>query len=159
MSAARHEHFAMVMRRRGADEAYTEQRHSRVHQWRFDGGAPVAASSSPQVVPPPFLVPANVEPEEAFVAALSSCRRLFFLSFAAQQGFIVDHHEGSAIGAMGKDAQRKVVMLKLVLHPRARVGGARQAQAPELHALHHRAHDNCFLANSVKCVVSVEAAP
>ncbi|HWY24582.1 MAG TPA: OsmC family protein [Nevskia sp.] len=159
MSASRHEHYATVTWQRGADEPYTDQRYSRAHQWSFDGGAVVAASSSPQVVPQPFSVPANVDPEEAFVAALSSCHMLFFLSFAAQKGFIVDRYEDHAAGTMGKDAQGRMVMLKVVLHPQVRFGGTPQPQAAQLDALHHRAHDHCFLANSVKCVVSVEAAP
>ncbi len=81
------EYFAIVEWQRQTDEAYTDNHYSRGHHWHFDGGQTVAASSSPHVVPLPYSVEANVDPEEAFVASLSSCHMLFFLSIAAQKGF------------------------------------------------------------------------
>ncbi len=158
MSATTHDYHATVVWQRGNHELYTDQRYSRAHQWRFDGGAVVPASSSPKVVPAPYSVPANVDPEEAFVAALSSCHMLFFLFYAAQHGLVVDDYEDQAVGVMGADAQQRTVMLKVCLRPRVRFGETSTVDASQLAALHHRAHESCFLANSVKCAVEVEPA-
>jgi organic hydroperoxide reductase OsmC/OhrA len=148
-------HTAVVAWQR-AGEAFIDQRYSRRHGWRFDGGASVLASSSPSVVPVPMSDPAGVDPEEAFVAALSSCHLLWFLSLAASDGWIVDDYEDAAEGRMGRDAQGRTVMLQVTLRPRTRFAGPRQPTAQELQALHHRAHDACFLANSVRCAVVCE---
>jgi organic hydroperoxide reductase OsmC/OhrA len=152
----KHDYFATVVWQRGADEHYIDNRYSRAHQWRFDGGAVIAASSSPKVVPLPLSVAANVDPEEALVAALSSCHMLFFLSYAAQRGFVVDRYEDQAVGTMGKDEQGRVAMLRVVLRPRIGFGGERQPGAADIDALHHRSHQDCFIANSVKAEVVVE---
>ena len=156
MSSGKHDYFATVLWQRNNEEKYTDNRYSRAHQWRFDGGVVVAASSSPKVVPLPYSVEANVDPEEAFVASLSSCHMLFFLSYAAQRGFVVDRYEDRAIGTMGKDAQGRMVMLKVALRPRIGFSGATLPTASDIAALHHRSHEDCFIANSVKTEVVVE---
>lgn len=156
MSGGKHDYFATILWQRSNDEKYTDNRYSRAHQWRFDGGVVVAASSSPKVVPLPLSVEANVDPEEAFVAALSSCHMLFFLSYAAQRGFLVDRYEDHAVGTMGKDAQGRTAMLKVALRPRISFAGEKRPNVADIDALHHRSHEDCFLANSVKTDVVVE---
>lgn len=151
------EYSARVTWQRG-DANFLDNRYSRGHRWEFDGGACVPASSSPHVVPVPLSVEANVDPEEAFVASLSSCHMLFFLSLAAQQGFLVDSYVDNAVGLMGKDTDGRMAMLRVVLRPAIEFGGERQPTVAQLEALHHQSHDLCFIANSVKTDVAVEPA-
>jgi organic hydroperoxide reductase OsmC/OhrA len=158
MSSGAHQYSATVVWQRQADQKFSDNRYSRAHQWRFDGGAVVAASSSPLVVPLPYSAPANVDPEEAFVATLSSCHMLFFLSYAARRGFVVEHYEDQALGVMGRNAQGKEAMLKVSLRPRIRFGGDKLPDAAEIAALHHRSHEDCYIANSVRTEVVVEIA-
>ncbi len=153
-----HEYRADVRWQRSAAEKFTDQRYSRGHQWHFDGGVDVPASSSPLVVPLPYSVAAAVDPEEAFIASLSSCHMLFFLSYAAQKGFVIDQYADTAVGTMGRNEQGRIAMLKVVLHPQIQWGGERQPSADEIAALHERAHHDCFLANSVRCEVLVAPA-
>ena len=146
---------AQLQWQRNEGEAFTDQRYSRGHTLRFDGGAVLAGSSSPAVVPLPFSDPAAVDPEEMFVASLSSCHMLWFLSIAASRCHVVDTYDDDAQGVMARDAQRRMVMTVVTLRPRVRFGGtAPDAQA--LAALHHEAHEQCFIANSVKTEVRVE---
>jgi organic hydroperoxide reductase OsmC/OhrA len=149
-------HTALVAWQRGEHEAFTDQRYSRRHEWQFDGGARVLASASPSVVPQPLSDPAGVDPEEAFVASLSSCHLLWFLSLAAGDGWTVDHYEDAAEGRMGRDGQGRIVITSVILRPLCRFGGDKQPSAAELHSLHHRAHQACFIANSVRCEVRCE---
>ena len=141
---------------RGA-QPFTDQRYSRAHEWSFDGGLRVPASSSPLSVPLPMSVAANLDPEEALVAAASSCHMLFFLSIAAQRGFVVDDYRDHAIGTLGKNADGKMAMTKIALRPAIAFSG-RQPSADELAAIHHAAHDKCYVANSLKTDIVVEAA-
>lgn len=137
-----------------AESAFIDRRYSRAHRWTFDGGLTVAASSSPHVVRVPFSDPTAVDPEEAFVAALASCHMLWFLDLAAQAGHVVDHYEDHAKGFMGKNAQGNDWVARVELA--SRVGFAGQApDAAALAALHHRAHEECYLANSVRTEVVV----
>jgi organic hydroperoxide reductase OsmC/OhrA len=135
---------------------FTDNRYSRGHRWRFDGGVEVPASASPQVVPLPMSVAAAVDPEEAFVASLSSCHMLFFLSLAARQGFVVDDYRDEAVGVMARDAGGKLAITQVTLHPVVRYGGGKHPSAAEEDALHHAAHEECFIASSVRTVVSCE---
>jgi organic hydroperoxide reductase OsmC/OhrA len=138
-------------------QPFLDQRYSRVHEWRFDGGLVLPASSSPLSVPVPMSDPAAVDPEEALVAAASSCHMLFFLSLAAQAGFVVDSYEDHALGTLGQDADGRMAMTEVRLRPAIVFGGDKRPAAPELAALHHAAHDRCYVANSLKCAVVVEA--
>ena len=133
-----------------AGAVFTDNRYSRGHQWEFDGGARVAASASPHVVPLPYSDESAVDPEEAFVAALSSCHMLWFLSIAAKKGYVVDRYEDAAVGVMGPDADGKVAMLEMTLRPITTFSGPKQPSADQLSALHDAAHAECFIANSVK---------
>ena len=141
---------------RDAQQPFTDQRYSRCHEWRFDGGAVVAGSSSPQVVRVPFSDPAAVDPEEAFVASLSSCHMLWFLDIACRAGWVVDDYRDDALGLMARNAQGQLAMTVVTLRPAVRFGGAKQPDAAELKRLHHQAHADCFIANSVKTEVRCE---
>jgi len=149
------EHFATVTWQRGDDD-FRRGRYSRRHRWRFDGGAEVAASASPHVVPAPWSDPAGVDPEEAYVAALSSCHMLWFLSLAAAQGFVVDSYEDAAVGHMRETAPQRVIIAQVVLRPRIAFDPAHPATPQQVEALHHAAHERCFLANSVKTEIRIE---
>ncbi len=137
------------------DAVFADQKYSRAHRWRFDGGAVVAGSSSPHVVPIPQSDPAAVDPEEAFVASLSSCHLLWFLAIAAKRGFVVDAYVDQASGVMARNAQRKLAMTEVTLRPRVRFSGKVPSDA-EHAAMHERAHEECFIANSVITVVRVD---
>ncbi|WP_395676485.1 OsmC family protein [Inquilinus sp.] len=143
---------ATVLWQRPPDLAFTDGRYSRAHLWRFDGGAEVPASASPQVVPLPFSAAENVDPEEAFVAALASCHMLFFLSIAAKRHFVVDRYSDRAEGVMEPNAEGRVAVTRVVLNPRVTYAGTAPDRATE-EAMHHAAHDQCFLANSVRTTI------
>ena len=151
-------HYVATIRwARNPEEKFLDGRYSRAHRWRFDGGAEVPASSSPSVVRVPFSDPAGVDPEEALVASLSSCHMLFFLDFAKQAGFVVDAYDDPAEGVMEKGAAGKVRMTKVTLRPTIRFSGDKQPTKAEISAIHHKAHDACYIANSVTTEVTVES--
>jgi organic hydroperoxide reductase OsmC/OhrA len=146
--------------RRGdtSPEDFVGRRYSRRHRLRFDGGIEVPGSSSPHVVPLPYSDAAAVDPEEAFVSALSSCHMLWFLDLASRAGFCVDRYTDAATGVMKKNEAGQLAMTSVVLHPTVEFSGERTPSRAEVERLHHAAHDACFIANSVKTVVSVEPA-
>lgn len=148
-------YIAKVIWKRG-EQGFADNRYSRGHVWEFDGGARVPASSSPDVVPAPMSVEANVDPEEAFVASLSSCHMLFFLYLAAKQGFIIDEYVDDAVGTMEKNTEGAMAMTRVQLRPSIVYSGDRTPTREELEDLHHRAHGLCFIANSVKSEVTTE---
>jgi organic hydroperoxide reductase OsmC/OhrA len=153
-----HVYTANVVWSRG-DQVYTDRKYSRGHAWRFDGGVEVPGSSSPLVVKPPLSREDAVDPEEAFVAALASCHMLFFLDFAARAGFRVDRYDDAAEGEMGKGADGKVFVAKVTLKPAITWSGAKTPTAAEIADLHHKSHDHCFIANSVKSEVVIADVP
>ncbi|MCB2020770.1 MAG: OsmC family protein [Rhizobacter sp.] len=140
------------------DGDFLAHRYSRAHVWRFDGGAEVRASSSPQVVPLPMSDAAAVDPEEAFVASLASCHMLWFLDIAARGGFRVRSYEDAAVGVMAKNAQGRTAITQVTLRPRVAFDAAAQPSREALDALHHEAHAKCFLAASVLTAVVIEPA-
>jgi organic hydroperoxide reductase OsmC/OhrA len=144
-----HEYTAQLVWQRG-DQAFTDNRYSRRHQIRFDGGAELLASSSPNVLRVPLSDPAGADPEELFVASLSSCHMLWFLSIAAQGRFCVDSYTDNAIGVMSKNSEGKVAMTTVTLRPEVRFSGAKLPSTEEIAQMHHRAHEECFIANSVR---------
>ena len=152
---AGHEYQASIHWARG-DAAFTDNRYSRAHTWRFDGGVEVPASSSPHVVRLPLSVAAAVDPEEALVASLSSCHMLWFLDLAARAGWRVDDYSDAAVGVMGRNAAGKMAMLTVSLHPRVSFSGERRPARADITQLHHRAHGECFIANSVTTEVRCE---
>ena len=149
-------HIATIHWQRGA-APFARGQYSRVHAWRFDGGAVVPASASPDIVPAPWSDASAVDPEEAFVATLSSCHMLWFLSLAAAQGFIVDSYEDQATGQLCETAPQRMAITDVVLHPRVGFHPTHAATHEQLDALHHAAHERCFLANSVKTRIRVES--
>ncbi|MDG2682545.1 OsmC family protein, partial [Vibrio parahaemolyticus] len=124
--------------------------YSRAHTWRFDGGLLVPASPSPHVVPLPLSVEENVDPEEAFVAALSSCHMLVFLSIAAKRRYVIDSYVDAAEGELTAGENGKVWVSRVVLNPKVVFSGDKQPSYEQLEKMHHMAHENCFIANSVK---------
>ena len=152
---AEHEFTARIHWMRGA-AVFTDNRYSRGHRWNFDGGVEVPASSSPHSVRVPLSVEAAVDPEEALVAALSSCHMLWFLSLAAAGGWRVDEYTDQAVGVMGRNAAGKTCMVRVTLHPRTRFSGERLPVRADIEQLHHRAHEECYIANSVTTEVRTE---
>lgn len=136
--------------------SFTDHCYSRRHTWHFDGGAVVPGSSSPHVVPKPYSDPAAVDPEEAFVASLSSCHMLWFLDLAARAGWVADSYRDDAVGTLARDAEGQQAMTRVVLRPAVQFAPERSPTPDELHDLHHRAHASCFIANSVKTEVLCE---
>ncbi|KDB06246.1 OsmC family protein [Burkholderia sp. lig30] len=149
-------YFAEIEWQAQPEERFTDNRYSRKHTWRFDGGVTVPASSSPHVVRVPFSDPTAVDPEEAFVAALSSCHMLWFLSLAAEKRFVVTRYRDAAEGTMAKNDAGKEVMTRVVLKPAVTFGGALAPSDEDVAALHHAAHEACFLANSVRTEIDVD---
>lgn len=152
-----HTYDATISWSRG-DQKFTDNRYSRAHSWSFDGGVQVPASSSPLVVPEPMSVAANVDPEEAFVAAVSSCHMLTFLWIAGRQGFVVDSYVDHALGVMEKNAEGRIAVTRVTLRPKIVFAGERTPTTAEIDDMHHKAHEDCFIANSVKSEIIVEAA-
>ena len=128
------------------------QKYSRNHMWKFDGGHEMTASAAPAYLGDPK----NVDPEEAFVASLSSCHMLTFLAIACKQKFVLDEYVDDAIGQMEKNAEGKMAITKVTLRPKLKWSGDKQPTVEELDKIHHAAHDNCFIANSVKTEGTVE---
>ena len=148
------EHFATIRWQRG-EHPFVKGRYSRKHEWHFDGGAIVQGSASPHVVREPFSDASAVDPEEAFVAALSSCHMLWFLSTAAERGFIVDEYDDPAVGHMRENNEGKLVVAEVALRPRATFNGT-QPTREQILDMHHAAHEACFIANSVKTEIRLE---
>ena len=140
---------------RDGAEGFAKGQYSRAHQWAFDGGAMVPASASPHVVPAPWSEPAGVDPEEAFVASLASCHMLFFLDFARRAGFVIDSYVDEAEGVLETRGDGKMWMSRVTLHPQVTWSGDPPDEAA-LADLHHRAHEACFIANSVTTEVVIE---
>jgi organic hydroperoxide reductase OsmC/OhrA len=152
-----HAYHATVLWRRG-DQPFIDNEYSRGHVWRFDEGVEVPASSSPFVVPN-YSVAAAVDPEEAFVASLSSCHMLYFLFFAARGGFRVDAYEDAAVGEMAKNERGKLIVAKVTLNPAITFSGDKRPSEADIAALHHKSHEECFIANSVKTEVVTAIVP
>jgi organic hydroperoxide reductase OsmC/OhrA len=149
------EHAAFVTWQR-AGAVFMDNRYSRGHSWRFDGGLEVPASSSPHVVPVPMSVASAVDPEEAFVASLASCHMLWFLSIAANRAFLVESYDDAAVGTMGRNALGKMAMETVTLRPLVVFGGQSVPSRAEILSMHHEAHEQCYIASSVTCEVRCE---
>jgi organic hydroperoxide reductase OsmC/OhrA len=140
---------------RTGDGDFVKGQYSRAHEWAFDGGHVMKASASPHVVPAPWSDPEGVDPEEAFVASLSSCHMLFFLDFARRAGFVIDAYVDEAEGVLDKRPDGRMAMTRVILRPRV-TWADQQPDEAALADLHHRAHEACFIANSVTTEVVVE---
>lgn len=135
---------------------FLAKKYSRAHVWKFDGGLTVPASSSPSVVPEPLSVTGNVDPEEALVAAISSCHMLTFLALAAKKGFTVESYDDAAEGVAERNAEGRLAVTRVALRPEIRFTGESQPSGEDLDQLHHQAHEHCIIANTVKTEVRVE---
>lgn len=149
------EHVATIEWSRDG-QPFSDNKYGRAHDWRFDGGAVVRGSSAPSSVPEPLSDPAAVDPEEALVAAVSSCHMLFFLAYARKDGFVVDRYRDDAVGVLGKDERGRISITAVTLRPEVAFSGETRPDAAALEDLHHRAHDTCYIANSIRAAVSVE---
>jgi organic hydroperoxide reductase OsmC/OhrA len=136
--------------------AFTDRKYSRAHSWRFDGGAVVPGSSSPHSVPVPCSDPAAVDPEEALVAAVSSCHMLWFLSLAADQGYLIDSYRDAAEAQLGPIGYGRQGVTDIVLRPQVTFSGAQHPDQAAVDALHRVAHERCYIANSLRTAVRVE---
>jgi organic hydroperoxide reductase OsmC/OhrA len=141
----------------GAD--FLKGRYSREHTWTFDGGVTVPASPSPGVVPAPYSNPAGVDPEEAYVASISSCHMLTYLFVASRQGFLVERYEDEAVGVMRKNERGAIWVSAVTLNPKIVYGGEKRPSADDEERLHHLAHEQCFIANSVKTEILISGKP
>jgi organic hydroperoxide reductase OsmC/OhrA len=152
------EHKATIKwARTGAPDDFAKGKYSREHTWTFDGGVTIRASPSPSVVPAPWSNGAAVDPEEGYVASISSCHMLTFVYVAQKAGFVVDRYEDEAVGVMTKSERGATPWVSLVtLHPKIVYGGAKRPTDSEEEQLHHAAHEQCFIANSVKTEISVK---
>jgi organic hydroperoxide reductase OsmC/OhrA len=144
------EHKITLTWQRG-DAPFEYQKYSRDHTWKFKS-TEVQASAAPTYLGNPKLI----DPEEAFVASLSSCHMLTFLAIACKQKFVLDEYVDEAVGHMEKNAEGKLAITRVTLKPKLKFSGDKQPNAEELDKMHHGAHDQCFIANSVKTEVTVE---
>jgi len=152
------EYTATVVWQRRENEVYIDNKYSRAHQWLFDGGVVVSASSSLYVVPLPYSCENSVDPEEAFVASLSSCHMLFFLSIAAKKQYVVERYVDRPVGIMEKNSQGKMAMTVVTLRPDIQFSSGITVTQQALDAIHHEAHEQCFIANSVKTHIKIESS-
>ena len=141
--------YTATVRWERGGQKFSDGKFSRGHVWEFDGGARIAASSSPHLVRLPYSVAENVDPEEAFVASASSCHMLFFLFLAQKAGFVVENYRDDAEGIMGQNEEGRMAMTRIRLKPKVQYAGSAPDPAAEA-ALHHKAHEACFISNSVK---------
>ncbi|HEX6537433.1 MAG TPA: OsmC family protein [Gemmatimonadaceae bacterium] len=148
------EHRALV-RWHHAGGSFIKRQYSREHSWSFDGGLTVPASSSPSNVPLPYSNPANVDPEEAYVAAIASCHMLTFLFLAANAGIEVLAYEDDAVGHMTRDERGTSWVSRVDLSPRITWAEGAEPSPERLAELHHLAHEQCFIANSVRTEIAV----
>ena len=148
--------YTATVRWERGDQPFTDNKYSRGHTWLFDGGVEVPGSSSPHSVPLPYSRPNAVDPEEAFVASLSSCHMLWFLSIAARQGYCLDSYVDAAEGVMERNASGKFAMTRVTLRPKAVFAGNPLPTRSDIDAMHHKAHAECFIANSVRTDVQCE---
>ncbi|HUM47175.1 MAG TPA: OsmC family protein [Chitinophagales bacterium] len=148
-------HHATILWKKQPTEIFTDSKYSRAHTWIFDGGIELAASSSPSVVPLPLSNELAVDPEEAFVASLSSCHMLWFLSLAAAKHFIIEQYEDHASGTLSKNEDGKLAMTEVVLKPNIIFSGETIPGKEQLDQLHHQAHEKCYIANSVRTKIRI----
>jgi organic hydroperoxide reductase OsmC/OhrA len=137
-------------------QPFLDQKYSRGHEWIFDGGLRVPASSSPLSVPLPMSVADNVDPEEALIAAAASCHMLFFLSIAARRGHVVESYVDHAVGLLEKNAEGRMAMTNITLRPEIVFAGGDWPGEEEIAAIHHEAHEKCYIANSLKTEITIE---
>jgi organic hydroperoxide reductase OsmC/OhrA len=147
--------FSALIEWRNAGPDFVRGHYGRGHRGSFSGGAVVAASASPHSVPRRWVDEAAVDPEEALVAAASSCHMMFFINLESKEGLVVECYRDEAEGFMGPDAQGRIAMTRITLRPEITFAG-RRPDADELVALHHAAHERCYVASSLRAEIIVE---
>jgi len=148
-------HYATTTWKRG-DQNFLDRKYSRAHEVSFDGGVTVPGSSSPHVVKLPLSREDAIDPEEMLVASLSMCHMLFFLDFASRGGFVIDQYVDAAEGVVGKDERGRFAVTKVTLKPAIEWSGDKRPSAAEIHDLHHKSHEACFIANSFRGEILIE---
>ena len=149
-------HEARIQWNRQPGEPFVDSRYSRAHEWMFDGGVVVPASSAVSSVPLPFSKAENVDPEEAFVAAVSSCHMLTFLYLAAKKAFVVDSYHDRSVATMARNEKGRMAVTSVRLTPRVLFSGPSKPTDANVRRLHHDAHEECYIANSVLAAITVE---
>ncbi len=149
------EYYATINWQHTNGEDFIDNQYSRGHLWMFDGGLTVPASSSPHIVPLPFSIAANIDPEEAFVASIASCHMLFFLSIAAKKKFSIEQYTDEAIGVM-ETLNGKTAMTKVMLKPKIKFFGDQQPNTNQIKKMHDQSHEQCFIANSIKTKIIIQ---
>ena len=149
---------AEIAWQRAATESFIDKRYSRAHEWRFDGGITVPASSSPHSVPVPYSKPENVDPEEAYIAAIASCHMLTFLWKAANAGYVVDSYHDSAIGYMNKNRRDRLAVTNVTLRPQISFSSSKPISEQDVKRLHYEAHEECYIANSVETAIDIQGS-
>ncbi len=146
---------ARIFWKKNLNEPFADNKYSRAHKWSFDGNVEVSASSSPQVVAIPMSDESAIDSEEAFVASLSSCHMLFFLSIAAANHYIIESYEDNAEGVMDKNKEEKFAITNITLKPKIRFSGTNIPSNEQVKNLHRLAHEKCYIANSVKSEINI----
>ena len=149
-------YYAKISWARKEDEDFGGKKYSSEHNWHFDGGVTVPATASHHIVPLPFSNPNNVDPEQAFIAALSSCHMLFFLDLASRKKFAIDQYVDNAEGVLEKVSHGKIAMTTVTLKPKIIFSGDKRPTQEDIATLHHKAHELCFIANSVTTEIKIE---
>ena len=150
------EYNALISWKRAADEKYIDQKYSREHEWQFDNGLTMPASPSHHIVPLPYSNPDYIDPELAFVASISSCHMLFFLDLCSREGIIIDSYADKSVGYLERIDRNKMAMSKVILNPQAAYSGDNIPTIEDIKRIHHKAHDLCFIANSVTTEIITE---
>lgn len=148
-----HEYVADIVWRRDPAVPFKNNRYSRAHEWRFDG-LTIPGSAAPGIVPVPLAKPDAVDPEEAVVAAASACHMLFFLALAAKR-FQIDAYSDHAVGIMSKNDNGKLFISEIRLAPQIVFSGEVMPTADDIAHLHHRAHEECYIANSLRADIII----
>lgn len=148
---------AKITWKNDSPQTFTRNKYSRGHTWSFDGGIEVPASSSPHAVRVPYSVEAAVDPEEALVASASSCHMLTFLWIAATKGFLIDSYEDNPVGELTTGDDGKQWISKITLDPQIEWSGEKLPTSDELAEMHHSAHEQCYIANSIKSEVVIKS--
>jgi organic hydroperoxide reductase OsmC/OhrA len=147
---------ATIIWQRGKDEKYIDNKYSRGHEWSFDGGISIPASASPKVVPLPYSIEENIDPAEAFIASIASCHMLYFLSIAAKMNFIVDEYIDNPVGVLENDNEGFMAITKVILNPKVKFYNNMILLPKEIDEIHNKAHQKCFLVNSIKTHVIIK---
>ncbi|TYP99429.1 organic hydroperoxide reductase OsmC/OhrA [Tenacibaculum adriaticum] len=148
-------HHTKIVWKKNTSENFTSGKYSRVHKWYFDEGTEIRASSSPKVIPVPMSDPSAVDPEEALLAALSSCHMLFFLSIVSSKKYTIESYEDTVEGIMQKNDNGKISMSEITLNPKTKFSSTNIPSVKEITDMHQLAHSQCYIANSLNSKINI----